>query len=289
MTTGLKGDFPTYWTTFGHGSRSALMFHCWLARSEVWRMVASQLDDLLAMTAFDAPGHGESADWDERGEIQGTCVKIAADFLDGPTDLIGHSFGATVALRLAVEHPELVRSLVLVEPPIAVIEHADFPESKLRATPSRDAVRRYLADGDRENAARVYSQDWGDGRDWNSLGTKQKQELMDRIHMVPGNDSALIDDVGGLMKEGVLESIAVPTLLIEGEKATESMQRICAGLERRLPDAKRVVIKGAGHMAPITHPRPVALAIREHLKRRTRRSRPSRKTPFSQPLASAKN
>ena len=33
-------------------------------------------------------------------------------------------------------------------------------------------------------------------------------------------------------------------------------------LERRLPDARRERIAGAGHMAPLTHPREVAQAIR---------------------------
>lgn len=42
--------------------------------------------------------------------------RIARAALGAPVDVIGHSFGATVALRLALERPELVRSLVLVEP-----------------------------------------------------------------------------------------------------------------------------------------------------------------------------
>jgi pimeloyl-ACP methyl ester carboxylesterase len=40
---------------------------------------------------------------------------------------------------------------------------------------------------------------------------------------------------------------------------------ISAGLERRLPAARRETIPGAGHMGPITHPDAVAAAIRAHL------------------------
>jgi pimeloyl-ACP methyl ester carboxylesterase len=42
---------------------------------------------------------------------------------------------------------------------------------------------------------------------------------------------------------------------------------INSSIERRLPNVARAVIDGAGHMAPITHPEPVAAAIRELLAR----------------------
>ena len=57
---------------------------------------------------MDMPGHGQSADWDGRHEYQTLVAQAAAACCDGPTHLIGHSFGATAALRLAVERPKLV-------------------------------------------------------------------------------------------------------------------------------------------------------------------------------------
>ncbi len=75
------------------------MIHCSLASCEAWGGLARVLSGALTMTAFDMPGHGRSDEWDARGEIQGVTAEIAAGFLDGPADVIGHSFGATVALR----------------------------------------------------------------------------------------------------------------------------------------------------------------------------------------------
>jgi pimeloyl-ACP methyl ester carboxylesterase len=68
------------------------------------------------MTAFDLPGHGQSADWDGHGDYGRRTAEVAATFYTEPLHLIGHSFGAVTALRLALAAPEGVRSLTLIEP-----------------------------------------------------------------------------------------------------------------------------------------------------------------------------
>jgi pimeloyl-ACP methyl ester carboxylesterase len=81
------------------------------------------------MIAFDLPGHGRSADWDGASDYHHLSTQIAASFLTEPVDLIGHSFGATVALRLAVEQPQKLRSLILIEPVFFAVAAQDSPGS----------------------------------------------------------------------------------------------------------------------------------------------------------------
>ena len=102
----------------GRGPRPAVAIHCSLAHSGAWRGLSKALGDMLTLTAFDLPGHGRSGDWGpEDGEVQTLTTRIAETFVTAPPmDIIGHSFGATAALRLAMERPDLVRSLVLYEP-----------------------------------------------------------------------------------------------------------------------------------------------------------------------------
>ena len=85
---------------FGHGPRPALAIHCSLAHSGAWRGVGAALSDELTLRAFDLPMHGRSGDWDGQGNIHDVATDMALSLLEAPMDLIGHSFGATVALRL---------------------------------------------------------------------------------------------------------------------------------------------------------------------------------------------
>jgi pimeloyl-ACP methyl ester carboxylesterase len=59
----------------------------------------------------DLPGHGASSPL-PAPTLTG-FADVLAEILDGPVDVLGHSLGGVVALRLAERHPALVRSLVL--------------------------------------------------------------------------------------------------------------------------------------------------------------------------------
>jgi 3-oxoadipate enol-lactonase len=60
----------------------------------------------------DLPGHGASTPLPGSSGLAGYADALAA-CLDGPADVLGHSLGGAVALRLAERHPSLVRGLVL--------------------------------------------------------------------------------------------------------------------------------------------------------------------------------
>jgi pimeloyl-ACP methyl ester carboxylesterase len=59
----------------------------------------------------DLPGHGASSPL-PAPTLTG-FADVLAEVVDGPVDVVGHSLGGVVALRLAERHPSLVRSLVL--------------------------------------------------------------------------------------------------------------------------------------------------------------------------------
>ena len=265
MPKALKAGFPTYWTTYGQGPRPALMIHCSLAHSGSWAGVAGHLGDDLTMTAFDIPGHGRSADWDNRGEIQAVTAGIAAEFLDEPADVIGHSFGATVALRLAVERPELARSLVLIEPVFFAVAWQDDPGLRARYGDFVETYDRAMRARDYLAAAREFIRLWGDGTPWSGIPSQQQALLAKQVPLVEAAAPAIHEDIAGLLKTGRLERLAVPVLLIEGSESPGAIRAINDGLAARLPDTKRATVPGAGHMAPVTHAREVADEIRQFL------------------------
>ena len=253
---------------FGEGSgEPALLLHCSLAHSGAWSGVAARLGGLLDMTTMDLPGHGRSPDWDRARDFHAQATAMARAALPeapGGVHAVGHSFGATVALRLALEGAP-VRSLTLIEPVLfAAAREAGDPAHAAHLQAFAPIEEAFQA-GDRETAARLFSRAWGTGQPWDALPAAQRAYLTDRIHLILAGTPALEEDLAGLLAPGRLEALRVPALLIEGARSPAVAGATQAALAARLAGARRVVIEGAGHMAPITHPDVVAEAIQQHV------------------------
>jgi pimeloyl-ACP methyl ester carboxylesterase len=78
-----------------------------------WALVAPRLAERNRVIVPDLPGHGGSSPLPGPPERVDPYSERLADLLRGPAVVVGHSFGAVVALRLAARRPELVRGLVL--------------------------------------------------------------------------------------------------------------------------------------------------------------------------------
>lgn len=245
--------------------RRALFIHCSLAHSGAWRGVHKLLDAKLAMTAFDMPGHGQSGDWNGQGEYQDVALAVAAGLIDKPLDLVGHSYGATVALRLAQKYPSKVRSLTLIEP---VLFHAAqaAPDYAAHMAEMDEGFGRAIADGDPALAARLFNRIWGAGVSWDDIPEAQRQAMIDRIQLISAGAPVTNHDVHGQAAPGALEAVRQPVLLIEGALSPPIIAAVHRVLDARLPNSRRVVVAGAGHMVPITHPRAVAGEIQAFLK-----------------------
>lgn len=267
MPLQIAAGFQTYQTVLGNGPRRILAIHCSLAHSGAWGPLAEQLEQVASITAFDMPGHGRSGDWDDRGDYQGVAAQIAATMLDEPMDVVGHSFGATVAMRLAVAHPEMVRSLTLIEPVLFAVVAQDNPHEFAAYRSQAKPFEQAMIDGNLATAAKLFTEHWGDGRSWGSLSQSNRDALTMRIPLVFATDPAIYRDEAGLLQPGALDALKIPCLLMRGSVSPSIVGLINAGLLRRLPGAQNVVVDGAGHMVPITHPAAVATALRDLFRR----------------------
>jgi pimeloyl-ACP methyl ester carboxylesterase len=229
--------------------------------------VAAALKDDLSLLAFDLPSHGKSGVWDRTGNVHDVATDMARGLIEGPMDLIGHSFGATIALRIAVESPELVRSLTLIEPVYFAAVLVDEPELLEEYKRENAAMDAAFASGDEREAARVFNRDWGDGTPWDSLPERMKDHMTRLIHYVPASSAFLHHDSAGLLDAGRMERASMPTVLIEGDQSPPMSAKVAASLQKRLPNIERVVVEGAGHMLPITHPDAVVGPVRALLAR----------------------
>ncbi|MFZ5963057.1 alpha/beta fold hydrolase [Thalassococcus sp. BH17M4-6] len=251
----------------GHGTAPAVLLHCALAHGGAWGGVMAQLGGRIAALAPDMPGHGQSPAWDGTGDIFDLVTAAAADCLDAPAHVIGHSFGAVIALRLALECPDRVRSLMLIEP---VLFRAALTEDPA-AFEAYCAWDRPMADameaGRWDAAAQHFTASWGTGQDWQSMSQAQRDRYAVQMRLVNGTRPALMDDRAGLLAPGRLEGLRMPVRLLRGDATLPIMTPIHRALARRVPGAQNEVVEGAGHMLPISHPGATAQHIATLLDR----------------------
>ena len=247
--------------TFGSGPRPVLAIHCSLGHSGAWRGIIDAMGDALTLHAYDLPNHGKSGDWDGQGVMHDAATDMALAVLDSigadPIDIFGHSFGATVALRLAIEHPARVRSVAMYEPVYFAPVMADDPTFATRYAKATVAFDAAIDMGDFDAAARAFNATWADGPAWEDIPPASRKYMVDRIMFVRNSAPFLVQDSAKLLATGAFSRATMPSLLLAGARSPWAAP-VNDAIARRLPDATQITLDGVGHMGPLTHPEVVA-------------------------------
>lgn len=250
------------WT--GDPDRYGLALHCMMGTASAWGPVAEALDGRLMLDAFDLPGHGRSTSWQSDGSIDyhTYVTRFAAGLIKQPVDLIGHSFGATVALRIAVGAPHAIRSLTLIEP----VLFAAAPQHQPEMDKLHESMADALANGRPDEAARRFMAIWGSAP-FDTLSPATRQRMQEQVAIVAESNGVLSQDTHDILRPDGLEGIEAPVLILTGANSPPIMPAIAEALAQRLPDVGRADVPDAAHMLPLTHPRITADLIAMNLDR----------------------
>ena len=111
-----------YYQTGDSQNPSILLLHGILDSGQCWPVVGRDLAEKFSIVATDARGHGHSSGPDERGMSNEALADDAAAVIQAlgleQSYVFGHSMGAITAATLAARHPELIRALILEDPPL---------------------------------------------------------------------------------------------------------------------------------------------------------------------------
>ncbi len=248
-----------------------LLIHCSTASGAVWQGLCETLEEDFTTLAPDQWGCGQSDPWTGQGAF--TLEDEAAPILDIiernglPVHLVGHSYGGSVALRVARARPDLVLSLTLIEPSSFHLlrrgtpaDQALFDEIAAVARVVTEAV----CSGNYWGGMARFVDYWnGDGA-WDGMPHKLRMTLCQRLGKVSLDFRALFEEPACLADHAAL---MVPTLILCGESSPGPSRRIVELLATTMPRARVARISGAGHMSPITHPRAVNDLIHRYLSR----------------------
>ena len=241
-----------------------LLLHCALAHRGALAPLMAALP-ARSFTAFDLPGHGESA-FDEAVDIQAQAVETAVSLLEttGPSDVFGHSFGATIALKLALERPDLVRSLSLYEPVcFSVLAKANPAAYAAEAAASAAFTKAALA-SDWPAAARAFLARWS-MEGFGTLPPAQKAYILKTIPLIMASEASIIAPESGEAVLAGVAKLAVPVVLIKGVASPKVISEIAAALAQYGPSVALETVPNAGHMGPITHAAEVAALVAKHI------------------------
>jgi pimeloyl-ACP methyl ester carboxylesterase len=253
--TTISGDGTTIaYTKLGSGPSLILVDGAFCYRENG---PSSQLAPLLAehftVFAYDRRGRGESGDApvyaiDREVDDLRSMVKEAG----GSAVAVGISSGGALALQ-AVARGVNLKGLVLYEPPF--IEKDGHPAS---FDVWKDRLDQFVAAGDREGAVRFFMTDvYGAPRPFVAImplimrsAWKRNQSV---AHTLP-YDLTLMEDLSILRDRSRL--VAVPSLVIGGEKSPTPLKDAVATVANALPNARRMYLHGQDHnvSAPVVAP-----------------------------------
>jgi pimeloyl-ACP methyl ester carboxylesterase len=111
-----------YVHTWGSGPVVVLVHGVVLGGREAWRG-QRPLTERWTLLAPDRPGHGRSPD--ARQDFETEAPLVADQLLREPVHVVGHSYGAIVAMLAAARALDTVRSLTLIEPPATRVARGD--------------------------------------------------------------------------------------------------------------------------------------------------------------------
>jgi pimeloyl-ACP methyl ester carboxylesterase len=228
----------TRWRQAGTGP-PVLVLHGWGAKIEAVDPIIRALSPQLTVFAVDLPGFGETAlppaPWGVADYADWTRALMDELGLERPS-IVGHSNGGRIAIHLATHHPERVDKLILVD--AAGIR----PKRGLRY------YRRVGMAKTAKHAARLL------GRPGRAL---QRRVIARTASSDYANAGPLRPTFVKLVNEDLtplLPRIRASTLLIWGDQDDATPLSDGQTMERLIPDAGLVVLKGAGHFSYIDQP-----------------------------------
>lgn len=240
------------------------LIHDALGKASAWRPLLNVMDRPVSPLNIELPGHGLAEAYDESRDFSDQAVELALDEMPSdPVPLIGHGLGAAIALRIAVERPYRVASLVLIEPKFFAAVKGRWAHDKLMR--DMGGFEKRASAGEFATAAKEYHALWGDGTAWREVPAQDRAYYVDRVPLVPRADPLVFKDRPGLLRAGRLEGLDMPVTFIDGGDSHPVISEIISTIGDRIPDAEWVSIPNAGHMVPVTHPEMVWRAMGDRL------------------------
>lgn len=224
-------NINVYYEITGKGS-PVLLLHGWGGSISSFKPLTDILQQNYNVTVLDFPGFGKS-DVPESPWGTSSYTVFLAKFMEQiglkQTDIIAHSFGGRVAIRLAAEHPEMVNKLVLVNS-AGIKPHRTY----------KYYLKTFIAKTGKI-AAKI------PGESGKKIKNRIYRYIGSKDFLNAGPMRSILIKIINEDLQPLLKRIMSPTLLIWGENDLETPVYMGKIMEREIKNAGLVVLKNAGH------------------------------------------
>lgn len=211
-------------------------------RAEAWAEQLDHFAQTCRVIAPDMPGHGASVPLGHSANLEDYVDLIARAFNE-PAVVVGHSMGAMIAVNLAVRYPEKVAGIGALN---AIFKRSEAAKAAVQA-------RVAALDGEQIVDPTATLKRWFDDlesapalacRDW--LTAVSPAGYKAAYTVFANEDGPSNAGLGGLK---------MPSLFMTGALEPNSTPAMSEAMAKLAPRGRAVVLPGAAHMMPMTHPR----------------------------------
>ena len=246
-----------------------LLLHSGGSSGAQWRKVGKCLTGRRLITP-DFYGYGGTDTWSEPRKLQhDDQAELVAAILQDTSlateqvDIVGHSYGGASAVRMAIRGLARIRSLVLIEPMLAMLlkeagESTLFGEYEYLAHGFMDRVSK----GQEAEAWRFFIDYRNGAGSWDVFPEKTRSKFQSQTD---ATYKAFESNLANPTTLADIEKLNLPVTVICGEQTTAPDRRVTELLRDTLPNGRYRTIPGAEHMSPLTHPATVANLIQDNL------------------------
>lgn len=256
QTIRIVGDQPVEFYDCGEG-RPVLLLHSSASGAHQWRSLTDQISASRRVIAPNLLGYGATCarTVEERRTISGQvdAVLSVLDDVNEQIDLVGHSFGAVIALELAARLGPKARRVAVFEPnAFALLKQTDY-QSEWDTVRQLHQQVQFLAERGawRMLAARFADFFSGDGV-WAAMPDKRREILAEALRTNPEEwDVVMAPDI----TPERWQVATTPVMVSWARDTRQPLRAVAEILLRSLPNTTACEVPRGGHLAPISRPR----------------------------------